>query len=77
MPYTKGMNKHTYYRAASLIFTLLAVAHGARIFYGWEAEMGGYTIPVEASWVMLGIAGYLAVRGWQFAQYHAKGAKKR
>ena len=71
------MDKHTYYRAASLIFTLLAVGHGARIFYEWPALMGTYVIPMEISWVAVGISGYLAVRGWQFAQYHAPKGKKR
>jgi hypothetical protein len=61
------MDKRTYYRLASLIFTLLAVAHAVRIWYGWPAVMGEYDIPMEVSWVALGISGYLAIRGWQFA----------
>ncbi|MCC7500539.1 hypothetical protein IT396_01910 [Candidatus Nomurabacteria bacterium] len=61
------MDKRTYYRLVSLIFTLLAVAHGARIWYGWPSVMGEYVIPMEVSWVAVGISGYLAVRGWQFA----------
>lgn len=61
-----------YYRLVSLIFTLLAVAHGARIWYGWPAVVDGYAIPMEISWVAVGISGYLAIRGWQFAQAKGK-----
>jgi hypothetical protein len=66
------MDKKTYYRLVSLIFTLLAIGHAARLWYGWPAIMGGYEIPMEVSWVALGIAGYLAIRGWQFAQAKSK-----
>lgn len=66
------MDKRTYYRTVSLVFTLLAVAHGVRLFYGWPAVMGEYDIPLEVSWVAVGISGYLAVRGWQFAQAKGK-----
>lgn len=55
-----------------MVFTLLAVGHGVRIWYGWSANFGEYDIPMEVSWVMLGVAGYLAIRGWQFAQGKAR-----
>ncbi len=66
------MNQKTYYQIVSLIFAALALAHLARLYYGWEAAIGGVDIPLEASWVAFGIAGYLAVRGWQFAQARGK-----
>ncbi len=66
------MDKKTYYRSVSLIFTLLAIGHAVRLWYGWPAVMGEFDIPLEVSWVALGISGYLAVRGWQFANNKAK-----
>lgn len=66
------MDKRTYYRTVSLIFVLLGVAHAARLLYSWPAVIGDVEIPLEVSWVAVGIAGYLAVRGWQFATNRAK-----
>ena len=54
--------------AASIIFAVIAVGHALRAVYEWEAMVGGVAIPVWFSWVAVVIAGYLAVRGWQFAQ---------
>lgn len=62
------MNKKTYYFSVSVVFTIVAAAHLARIVYGWEAILGGVVIPMWASWAAVLIAGYLAVRGWQFAK---------
>ena len=56
------MDKKTYYQIVSVIFAVLAASHAARLYYGWEAEIGGVIVPLEASWVAVGIAGYLAVR---------------
>lgn len=66
------MDKQSYYRLVSLVFTLLAIGHGIRLFYGWPAQLGEIDVPLEVSWVMLGIAGYLAIRGWQFASGKVK-----
>jgi hypothetical protein len=61
------MDKNMYYRTVSVIFGALAIAHAARVYYGWEAQVGEYVIPVWFSWVAVVVAGYLAVRGWQLA----------
>lgn len=66
------MDKKTYYQTVSVIFAVLAVAHLARLYYGWEAVVAGVVVPIEASWVAFGIAGYLAVRGWQFSMMKHK-----
>lgn len=66
------MNKKTYYMLASVIFAVIAVAHALRAYYGWEAQIGDYVVPVSYSWVAVVLAGYLSIRGWQFAT-----AKKR
>ena len=53
---------------ASLLFAIIAVGHAIRAIYEWEAVIGGVMIPVWFSLAAVVIAGYLAVRGWQFAQ---------
>ncbi|MEK7612925.1 MAG: hypothetical protein AAB449_02135 [Patescibacteria group bacterium] len=62
------MNKQTYYALVSIIFGVLAVLHAARLYYQWEAVIGGVEIPIWVSWFALIIAGYLAMRGWMFVQ---------
>lgn len=61
------MNNKTYYKVASVVFGLLAILHAARAYYGWEASIGDYTVPVSYSWIAVVLAGYLSVRGWQLA----------
>ncbi|HEY4506226.1 MAG TPA: hypothetical protein VJJ24_02180 [Candidatus Paceibacterota bacterium] len=62
------MDKQTYYKAAGVIFLIIAVLHLFRAIYEWEAIMGGYVIPVWYSWVAVVIAGYLGIRGMQLAK---------
>lgn len=62
------MKKKTYYTIASVLFAVIAVGHALRALYEWEAVVGGVGIPVWFSWVAVALAGYLAVRGFQFAK---------
>ena len=62
------MKKKTYYKAVSIVFAVVAVLHALRALYQWEATIGGAIIPVWFSWVAVIIAGYLAIRGFQFAK---------
>lgn len=66
------MDKRTYYLLVSAIFAVVTLLHGLRIYYGWEAQIGDLIIPMWASWAALLIAGYLAIRGWQFSGNFAK-----
>ena len=61
------MSHKTYYRAATLIFALITVGHAIRIANGWDANVAGIDVPMWASYAAVLIAGYLTVRGWQFA----------
>lgn len=62
------MNIKIYYKIVAGIFTSIAILHALRLFYGWEATLGGATIPLWMSGFGVAIAGYLAFRGWQFAK---------
>lgn len=58
--------KTTHYRKVSgTIFALIAVLHLARLLYGWEAVIGGWTVPVWASVLGVIIAGWLAWSAFQ------------
>lgn len=62
------MKKKTYYTTAATIFTIVALAHLIRAIQEWEAVVAGASVPVWFSWVAVVLAGYLAVRGFQFSR---------
>ena len=54
-------NRFSYY------FTVIAIAHLARIIFVLEASIAGYAIPLWVSGAAVMIAGYLATRGFMEA----------
>lgn len=53
-----------YYRVTATIFAVIALAHAARVVFGWEAIINDIEIPMYASYVAVLISGYLAFRGF-------------
>ena len=49
--------------AAGIIFLIIALLHALRIFYGWEAVIGGFVVPKWVSWIALVIFAYLSYAG--------------
>ena len=47
------------------IFTVMALTHAARLFYGWEAHIGNVTVPVWVSGVFIVVAALLARGLWK------------
>ena len=45
---------------AAVCFAVIGLFHLARVFKGWEAVVGGVTIPLWASWIAVFVAFYLA-----------------
>jgi len=43
------------------ILTIVALAHAARLAFGWEVQVGPNDIPMSASWLGLVVATALAV----------------
>jgi len=66
--YYTNMSKQTYYYIVSGVFLLVAAMHLVRVLNGWEAIIAGAVIPMWVSWAAVGLAGYLAVRGFQFGK---------
>ena len=54
------MSKTSFNKIAGLIFAIIAVLHGARMVYGWQAVIGNVTIPVWISGVAFILAAFLA-----------------
>jgi len=62
------MNKKIYYKIVATAFLAIAFLHFLRAVYQWEAVIQGVVVPVWISWVVVFLAGYLAVRAIQFAK---------
>ncbi len=62
------MKDKQYYTIASIVFTVVAIAHLGRIFFMLEATIGGYSIPLWVSGMAVLLAGYLATRGFMAAR---------
>jgi len=57
------MKQTTYFLTVCIIFSVIAVLHLLRIVYGWEAMIGGWSVPMWLSWAAVVVAGYLTYTG--------------
>ena len=61
------MSQNTFTIIASVIFGVVALFHVLRIFLGWPAVIGGWTVPMWLSWIGLVVAGGLSYFGIKLA----------
>lgn len=59
------MNNKQFFTTTGILFSLIALLHLFRLVRGWEAVIGGFTVPLWFSGVALIVAGYLAVTAWR------------
>jgi hypothetical protein len=45
------MSAKKYYVFTLVVFTVVGVAHALRAFNGWEVLIGGWVMPLWASWL--------------------------
>jgi hypothetical protein len=57
------MNITAYCRVSAIVFTVVALAHLARLIYGSSIVIDGEAVPMLASWVGLIVSGGLAFWG--------------
>ena len=57
------MEQKSFSITAGVIFFVIALLHAVRIFYGWEAVIGGLKVPTWVSWIALVISAYLSYAG--------------
>lgn len=60
-----SMSAKVYFLVTAIVFALVAALHVARLLFGWEAVIGGWPIPLWASWVALVVTGALAFFGFR------------
>ncbi|MBI4127853.1 MAG: hypothetical protein HY459_02150 [Parcubacteria group bacterium] len=58
------MNQKSYLKLVAVIFLVIAFLHLLRIVFSWEANIGGWAVPMWLSWAALVVAGYLSYRGF-------------
>jgi hypothetical protein len=61
------MSQKTFTIIASGIFGVVALFHVLRIFLGWPAVVGGWTVPMWLSWIGLVVAGGMSYFGINLA----------
>ena len=61
------MSQKAFTIIASVIFGVVALFHVLRIFLGWSALIGGWTVPMWLSWIGLVVAGGLSYFGINLA----------
>jgi hypothetical protein len=61
------MSQKTFTIIASVIFGVVALFHVLRIFLGWPAVIGGWTVPMWLSWIGLVVAGGFSYFGIKLA----------
>jgi len=57
------MSQKTFSLVAAVIFLVVGLMHALRLFFGWQAELNGWIVPLWVSWVGLVIGLYLASEG--------------
>ena len=48
----------------AIIFALVAIVHGYRIYEGWTVQIGLHSISMTVSWVALVVSALLAIWGF-------------
>ena len=62
------MKQKTYFCLVAAVFSVIALLHLLRLIYGWEANIGGFVVPLCASWLALLISGFIALFGWKLSR---------
>ena len=57
------MNRKSYLLATAIVFSVIGLIHLLRIILGWEAAIGGWTVPMWLSWLALIVSAAFAYFG--------------
>jgi D-alanyl-D-alanine carboxypeptidase len=60
-----GIAMRSYLWVSGLLFGAVSLLHLLRLAYGWPAQIGGWTVPLELSWIGMIVAAALCA--WAFA----------
>ena len=58
------MNHRNYFFATAIVFSVVGLLHLLRIVFGWDAVIGGWTVPMWLSGVAMVVTAVLAYYGF-------------
>ena len=53
------MSPKNYFALSGTVFAIVFVAHFLRLINAWEANIGGWDVPMWVSWLAVALTGYL------------------
>ena len=59
------MHRKTYLFVTAIVFSVIGVVHLLRIVLGWEAAVGGWSIPMWLSWLAMIVTAVFAYYGFR------------
>jgi hypothetical protein len=63
-----AMSAKSFCTLAAAIFALVALLQFARAALGWPVSVGGFTVPLAASWIAFVVMATLSVLGFRAAR---------
>jgi len=66
------MTQRTFSFITATLFSLIALGHAVRLFYGWHVTIENLVVPIWISLMGLVITGYLAYEGFRLARMQTK-----
>lgn len=63
-----NMTAKNYFQVTGVLFAVIGLMHVLRLLFGWDAQIGGFVVPVWLSVVALVVAAYLAWNAFQLGQ---------
>jgi hypothetical protein len=58
------LSQKTYTTITATLFLAIGILHLLRIIFGWQAEIGGLSIPLWVSWLALPVTAALVYFGF-------------
>lgn len=59
------MKEQTFIKTAGAIFLVITLLQLARIMFGWQANIGGWEVPMGVSYIAVVLAGFLAYSAYK------------
>ena len=58
------MNRRSYFLVTAVVFSVVGLVHLLRIVLGWDAVIGGWSVPMWLSWLGLVVSAVFAYYGF-------------
>jgi len=62
------MSTRAFLRTAGVIFGLVSLLHLLRLLLGWDAVIGGWSVPAWYSWLAAALGAYLSYTAFKLAK---------